>query len=133
MAITSTTSTPAIEARIKAAAVARTMTTATELMTLPAGAVIVGMTLIGTASNAGTTATLSIGVVGGSGTAYVNARDVKTAGTGTGCMPLTVAVDTSTALTADTKINATYAESGTASSAGAWTLLVHYVFPMIKA
>jgi hypothetical protein len=108
------------------------MTAATEIATIPAGATIVGMDLIGTASNAGTSATLSIGIFGGSGTAYVNARDVKTAGTGTGCMPLTLAVDTSVALTADQKLSATVTEAGTASSSGAWILLVHYV-PMMRA
>lgn len=132
MATTSTITPPANQVLTKAAAVTRSMTAATEVATLPSGCTIVGMTLIGTASNAGTTATLSVGNTG-SGTAYVNARDVKTAGTGTGCMPLTLAVDTSAALTADTKVTVTYAETGTASSAGAWVLLVHYVPFMNKA
>lgn len=131
MATTSTVTPPAMQVLTKAALVARTMTSATELMTLPMGATIVGITLIGTASNAGTTATLSLGN-SGSGTAYVNARDVKTAATGTGTMPVTIAVDLSTALTADTKVTATYAETGAASSAGAWTVLFHYV-PAMKA
>lgn len=126
MPSTSTITPPAVEILRKIAPIARTYTAQTEIMTLPQGFTIVGMTLIGTASNAGTTATLSVGN-SGSGTAYVNARDVKTAGTGTGCMPLTLAVDTSAALTADTKITATYAETGAASSAGAWILCVDYV------
>lgn len=132
MATTSTLTPPAGQALTLACGITRSMTSATEIATLPKGATIVGMTLIGTASNAGTSATLSIGN-SGSGTAYVNARDVKTAGTGTGCMPLTLAVDTSTALTADTKVTATVTEAGTASSAGAWTLLVHYIFPLLKS
>lgn len=132
MATTSTLTPPSAEISTVAASIARTMTAATEIATLPKGATIVGMTLIGTASNAGTSATLSIGN-SGSATAYVNARDVKTAGTGTGCMPLTLAVDTSAVLTADTKVTATVTEAGTASSAGAWTLLIHYIFPLIKS
>lgn len=104
----------------------RAMTSATEIGTLPAGAVLLGLMLIGTASNAGTTATLSIGTAS-SGTAYINARDVKTAGTGTGAFFLTGASDTSAPLSADTKVTATYAESGTASSAGGWTVIFLYV------
>lgn len=123
----STVTPPSFTRMSTVASITRSMTAATELMWIPKNATILEMTLIGTASNAGTTATLSIGN-SGSGTAYVNARDVKTAATGTGCMPLTLAVDTSAALTADTKITATYAETGTASSAGAWKLVVHWAF-----
>jgi hypothetical protein len=97
-------------------------------MTLPKYAYIVGMDLTGTASNAGTTATLSIGTAA-SGTAFIATRDVKTAGTGTGTFPLTLAGDNSAALTIDTKVTATYAETGGASSAGGWKLFVRYIVP----
>ena len=127
MASTFATTPSSFQEYIKAADVERTMTSATELMTIPQGHTILGMTLVGTASDAATTATLSIGNAG-SGTAYVNARDVKTAATGTGLMPLTLAADHQAALTADTKITATYAETGTASSDGDWILYVRYAF-----
>ncbi len=127
MASTFATTPASFQNLLKAADVTRSMTSATEVMTLPKGATITGMTLVGTASDAGTTATLSVGNAG-SGTAYVNARDVKTAATGTGLMPLTLAADHSAALTADTKVTVTYAETGTASAAGAWVLYVSYAY-----
>jgi len=127
MASTFTTTPPARALLVKVADIDRTMTTATELMTLPLGCTILGMTLAGTASDAATTATLSLGTTA-SGTAYATTRDVKTASTGTGVMPLTLAADHTAALTLDTKVKATYAETGTASTVGAWKLYVFYAF-----
>jgi hypothetical protein len=104
------------------------MTSATELMTLPKGCRILGMDLTGTASNAGTTAVLSIGK-SGTNDYFIATRDVKTAATGTGTFPLTLASDNAALLTQDTKLVALYAETGTASAAGAWTLNVRYTIP----
>ena len=125
MASTFATTPPGNTILVKAANITRSMTTATEVLTIPKGHTIIGMTLVGTASDAATSATLSLGTAA-SGTAYVTTRDVKTVGTGTGLMPLTLAADHSAALTLDTKVMATYAETGTASTVGAWVLLVFY-------
>ena len=114
----------ALQKLSKVADITRTMTTATELMKIPKGNTIVGMTLIGTASDATTSAALSIGNQAATNT-YVSGRDVKTAGTGTGCMPLTLAVDTKNALTVDERITAIFTQTG-AGTAGGWQLVVDY-------
>ena len=108
--------------------VARTNTTAKTLFTLPQDAVIIGLSVIGAAvSNAGTTATISVGVVGGNGHDYLNAYDVKGA-TGAGQQVPSAATLPATALTADTSVTAIYAETGTAStSGGPWVVVVEYV------
>ena len=113
--------------RVAYASVARTDTTATKKFKLPRGARIVGFVLAGTASDAGTTATLSIGSTT-TATEYVNALDVKTAATGSGIHLLAgVTAATDSLLTAqDNYVYAKYAETGTASTAGAWKLFVLY-------
>jgi len=111
------------------AAVTRTMTSATALFTLPMDAQIISLEVIGAAvSNAGTTATLSVGVVGGNGHDYLNAFDVKGA-TGAGQQtPTAATLPTATPLAADTAVTATYAETGTASTAGGpWQCVIEYV------
>lgn len=107
--------------------VARTMTTGTALCTIPKGSRILGLVLSGVASNAGTTATLSFGTTLASANEYVNAVNVLAAGVGNGVQVLNgVAGAVGSVLTADTVIFAKYAESGTASSAGAWKVHVLY-------
>jgi len=65
--------------------IARTDTSAKTLFTLPAGAIPTGLAYSSpAASNAATTATISVGNAGGSGAEYLNAADVKTAATGAG-------------------------------------------------
>jgi hypothetical protein len=106
--------------------VARTDTTAKNLFLLPAGAIPLDVILTGrTASNAATTATVSVGVTG-TATFYVNAADVKgnngkisTAGAlGLGAVPATL------------QVIGTYAETGTASSTGGpWTVTMLYYVP----
>lgn len=106
--------------------VARTMTAATALMTIPKGSRIVGLILNGAASDAGTTATLSIGTTT-TATELVNAASVLAAGVGDGSQWLKgVAGALGAALTGDTQIFAKYAETGIASGAGAWKLTVLY-------
>lgn len=112
--------------RSKTRAVARTMTTGTALCTLPKGARILAFLLNGVASDAGTTATLSIGSTT-TATEYVNGADVKTAASGVGPTLLPgVSGALGVVLTADTVIYAKYAETGTASAAGAWKVTVIY-------
>lgn len=110
----------------KTRSVARTMTTATALCTLPKGSRILALILNGTASNAGTTATLSIGTTT-TANELVNAVSVLSGGVGNGSQVLNgVAGALGDVKTTDTVIYAKYAESGTASSAGAWKVTVVY-------
>lgn len=122
--------------------VTRTDTTAKQLFTLPKNARVLFFSIWGNAaSNAGTTATLSLGKQGGTGLEYLNAFDVKTAATGNGFVVPnaqllegynTTPVDTAK-LTADVTITGTYAETGAASSAGGpWTVDVHFVTGLVN-
>lgn len=108
--------------------VARTDTSAKNLFTLPAGCIPTNILLAATApSNAGTTATLSVGISGGSGTAFLNAVDVKTAGTGGGSQKPTGSASTQfgVPLAAATIVTGIYAETGTASSSGGpWIVII---------
>lgn len=108
--------------------VARTDTSAKNLFTLPAGCIPTNILLAATApSNAGTTATLSVGISGGSGTAFLNAVDVKTAGTGGGSQKPTGSASTQfgVPLAAATIVNGVYAETGGASSSGGpWIVII---------
>jgi hypothetical protein len=102
--------------RCQTNSIARTNTTAKNLFTLPTTATVVGLRIYTpTASNAGTTATISIGITGGSQTAYLNALDVKGGGVGV------LASGAATNLPAPTGsgvITGIYAETGGASTLG---------------
>lgn len=106
----------------------RAMTTATTAFVLPQDAQIIGLSINGQAvSNAGTTATLSVGKVGGNGHDYLNAMDVK-GSTGSGQQVPSAATLPGGALSADTTVTVTYAETGTAStSGGPWQVCIEYV------
>ena len=111
---------------IKARTLSRTMTTGTQVATLPKGARILGFMLNGVASNAGTTATVSIGSTSAANQ-FVNGADVKTAAAGVGPTLLAgVSGAIGAALTVDTPIFFKYAETGVASSAGSWTVAIMY-------
>jgi hypothetical protein len=114
--------------QVKKFAVARTMTGGTDrAFVVPKGTTILGFVLSGTASDAGTTATLSVGTTSGTPVEYVNALDVKTVGTGSGVGLLRgVTAAVGSVLTADTIIYVKYAETGGASTAGSWNLFVLY-------
>lgn len=122
---------PSKDVRVKAFSVARTDTTASVKAMLPFNSTIIDFLIFGAASNAGTTATLSIGSSATS-TEYVNAQDVKTAG---GLIRPTSTVSATNLpnldpipQSGDISIYAKYAESGTASSAGGpYTVIVFYV------
>lgn len=108
--------------------VARTDTSAKTLFTLPMDAQIVSFRVFGAAvSNAGTTATLSVGKSGGTGAEYLSAFDVK-GSTGAGQQSPTAALLLApTAAAADTVVTGIYAETGTAStSGGAWTVIMEF-------
>lgn len=112
--------------------VARTDTSAKNLFLIPAGAILDEL-IIGspTASDAGTTATLSVGKTG-TNTFFVNALDVKTAATGKGYPNLSgtaapANVFGSTPLTAALQVVGIYAETGGASTTGGpWDVQIWY-------
>lgn len=101
----------------KVFAITRTMTVDTNAFTLPAGAIPVACYLFwGTPSNAGTTATVSVGITG-TDTYFVNAQDVK--GTTGQQRPMTVTnLFATPSASAQTQVVAKYAETGSASNAG---------------
>lgn len=116
------------DVQVKAFRVARTDTTAALKMQLPAGSQILDLNISGVASDAATTATISIGTTTTS-TELVSAQDVK--GAGTFIRPTTIASGLVTAEALprgqDISIYAKYAETGTASTVGAWTVLVYFI------
>lgn len=115
----------------KRRAVTTTMTTGTQVATLPRGSVILGFVLSGTASNAGTTATLSVGSTAANANEYVSAVNVLAAGVGNGVNLLSgvaSAVGASPAIPSRSElpIFVKYAETGAASNAGGWKLWIIY-------
>ncbi len=111
---------------VKARTWAITQTTATLVATLPKGARLLGFCLGGVASNAVTTATLSIGSTT-TATEYVNGADVKTAAAGVGPTWLAMVSGTyGTVLTVDTPIYFKYADTGGAASLGGGIVSIEY-------
>lgn len=116
------------EVQVKAFQVSRTDTTAALKMMLPADASILDFTISGVASDAATTAVVSIGSTSTS-TEYVASADVK--GGGTFIRPTvtgTAVVQTETLpLGSDLPVYAKYAETGTASTVGGpWKVVVYF-------
>lgn len=100
----------------------RTQTSASSLFVLPPRSTILGFLVAGTtASNAGTSAIISIGSDGGSGSEFVIGYDVKTLGS------RVAYASTGAGYWADNNpinVTGTYSESGTASTAGGpWTII----------
>lgn len=121
---------PASYVMSKVAQVARTDTANFDAFALPAGAVVVGAYIAGpVTSNAGTTATITLGSAG-SPTGIVNGFDVRTNGAGYFAVGAAGGALLGTQLTADTVFRARYTETGTASTAGGpWLLKVEYYLP----
>lgn len=100
-----------------------TTSAATALFTLPKGAIVTQVQLdINTAFDAGTTNTVDVGL-GATADALV---DGAAAGTVARLIPVQD-VPSITPLTADTDVTVTYAQSGTAASAGAGYVWVRYI------
>ena len=122
---------PSKDGQIKVFQLSRTDTTATVKAVLPADATILGFLIFGAASNAGTTATISIGSTVAA-TEFVNGQDIKTAGglvipTST-VNPANVAQVETLPHGSDIQIWAKYAETGAASSAGGpYKIAIWYV------
>lgn len=112
--------------QVKSRLVTRTMTSATVLASLPKGSRVLGYVLSGTASDAGTTATLSFGT-STSANEHVSAVSVKSALNGVNLLAGVTGALNPGVLTAVTNpIYALYAETGTASTAGSW--IVHILY-----
>lgn len=103
--------------------VARGATNTVTVGTLPANAQIIAIFVhVPVVSNAATTATVSVGLAGGSATAFTAAQDVKTA-IGNFSQAATAGWVPSTA---SQSISCTYTETGAASSAGTFAVDVLY-------
>ena len=115
--------------QIKSFPVTRAMTAGTDRMfVIPKNARILCFVLSGTASDAGTSATLSVGTTSGTPVEYVNALDVKTAATGSGVGVMRgVTGALGNKLTSDTTVYVKVTEVGVASTVGSWWVHVCYV------
>ena len=125
------TSPPAFELYSKVVQIKRTDTTSFDAFTLPKNAVIAGAYVMGTvASDAGTTATVSVGSNPGTTNECVAAFSVKTNGLGYFNAAAQAGTSVGSQLTADTLMKAKYTETGTASTTGGpWLVKVEYYFP----
>ena len=111
--------------------IARTDTTAKILFTLPAGCIPTVIRYTSpAASNAATTAVISVGKSGGSGVEYITTADVKTAATGAGqVFPNGPAASLlGQVATASQTVTGIYAETGAASNTGGpWTVILEAI------
>lgn len=116
-------------ARVMAFQVSRTDTVGTKKAVLPSGASITNYQVIGNASNAGTSASLTVGTTVAASEHFT--ADVKTLGNfvrpaidGVTMFQL----EQSPRTLGDVTLYAKYAETGTASTTGGvWTVIVHFV------
>lgn len=116
--------------QIKVFQVARTDTVSALKAMLPAQASVTNVYVYrSTASDAATTASVTITITDNSGTVSTGAYDVKTNGAVTGIVNMTNLPNVEPLpLNGDLKINAVYAETGTASTTGGpWKVAVEYV------
>jgi hypothetical protein len=108
--------------------IARSDTVAKTLFRIPANAVPISISYSSpAASNAGTTATISVGKLGGTGTEFLATQDVKTAATGAGQVVPNGPAATLLGQVTPTAIDVTgvYAETGAASNAGGpWVVTI---------
>jgi len=114
----------------KVFAVSRSDTSTTLKAVLPADASIIEFSKFGSSnSDAGSTATVTISFADNTGTLQTATALVKGAGTTTGHVQMPGLPNIQpTPLTGDLKINAVYAETGTASTTGGpWYIKVLYV------
>ena len=103
--------------------VARGATNTVTVGTLPMNARILRIDItVPVVSNAATTATVSVGLTGGSATFFTAAQDVKTA---IGNFSQTATANWATS-GASQSLNCTYTETGAASNAGTFYVAVYY-------
>jgi len=118
------------DVQVKAFTVSRTDTASAVKMILPADASILYILREGSvASNAATTATVTITVADNTSTLSTKADDVKTSGATTGFVGMTSLPNLEPLpLNGDLTISAVYAETGTASTTGGpWNYIVAFV------
>lgn len=116
--------------QIVAFQVARTETASVVKIVLPADATILAIARCkGVASDAATTATVTITAANNSGTVSSAIDDVKTSGATAGAVQMSNLPNLEPIpLTGDITISAVYAETGTASTTGGpWKYIVHFV------
>lgn len=114
----------------KAFAVPRTQTVSAVEVVLPADASIINIKFYkGTASDAGTSASVTLTVANNGGTISTGSVDVKTNGATTADVQMTNLPNIQPVpLNGDITISAVYAETGTASTTGGpWNFVVQYV------
>ena len=115
---------------VKAFKIARTETAAVKKLVLPADSSILEVIVNGsTASDAATTATVTITAADNTGTISSGAYNVKGSGAVTGFVTMSSLPNLQPSpLTGDLVISAVYAETGTASTTGGdWYVTVKYV------
>lgn len=115
---------------VKVFKVATTETSAVLKAVLPGDASIIGVKVFGsTASDAGTSATLTFTVANNGGTVSSGTYNVKTNGAVTGEVTMSGLPNLQPVpLNGDLTITASYGETGTASSTGGpWNVLVTYI------
>lgn len=119
------------DVQVRAFKVSRTDTTASVKAMLPADATVIDIWMVGVASDAATTANVSIGTTS-TATEWINAQDVKTAGgmirPSTSFSAVNLPNVEPQPLGSDISIYAKYAETGTASTVGGpYTVFVEFV------
>lgn len=126
---------PSHDVQVKTFAVTTAMTAGTDkAFVIPRNSRIIGFVLSGTASNAGSTATLSVGTTSGTPTEFVNGVSVLSGGVGNGVNLLNGVASGVGGINAnDVTIFVQYAETGTPSNAGGWQLFVLYTTGGFKA
>ena len=122
---------PAAHIITKTVKVTRSDTTAFDAFWLPKGAVVSGAYVMGqTASDAATTAIVSLGSNPGTTDEVISAFSVKTNGAGYYAVTTTEGTKIGEQVTTDTLIKAKYTETGTASTTGGpWLCKVEYYIP----
>lgn len=119
------------DVQMKAFLVSRTDTTATVKCVLPGDSTVIDIKMVGVASDAATTANVSVGTTVAANE-IVSAQDVKTAGgfirPTTSIQPAALPNLENIPITKDISLWAKYAETGTASTVGGpYTILVEFV------
>lgn len=117
--------------QIATADITRSDTSAIDLFTIPANADIRYIGIFGVEqADAGTSADISVGISGGSGTHFVATFDVNSA-QGAG-QQVPAADNLGDVGTSEITVNGVYAEAGAASTQGGpWTVIMQYTVPSV--
>lgn len=125
-----TVTAPSVDILSKNVVVARTDTTAFNAFALPKDAFIYGVFVMGqTASDADTSATISVGTNPATTNEILNNIDVKGIGKGFFAANTSAGSAVGTKLTADTLYKAIYVPTGAETTGGPWLVRVDYYMP----